>query len=75
MNTIQVAGHWIRAGVPSRAWVREGGRAGGTSVMMVEKNAILAEARRRLLLEKRETLVQIEMARLRKEAKESCESR
>jgi hypothetical protein len=43
--------------------------------MMVEKNAILAEARRRLLLEKRETLVQIEMARLRKEAKESCESR
>jgi hypothetical protein len=39
--------------------------------MMVEKNAILAEARRRLLLEERETLVQIEMARLRKETKES----
>jgi hypothetical protein len=71
MNTIQVGGQWIRAGVPSRAWIRERGGVGGTSVMMVEKNAILAEAQRRLLLEKRETLVQIEMARLRKEAKES----
>ena len=65
MNT---AGHWIRGGVPSRAWVREGGKTGGTSVMA---NSILAEAQRRILLEEREALIQIEIIRLRKEAKES----
>ncbi len=68
-------GNWIHGGVPTRAWIREGGRTGGTSVMMVQKNAILAEAQQRILLEEREALIQIEMDRLRKAAKESCESR
>jgi len=57
-------GNWIRAGVPSRAWIRDG-LQGGTSV---EKHA---EARRRLILEEREALIQVEMTRIRKEAKES----
>ena len=47
------------------------GYNGRPSVMSMEKNAILAEAQRRILLEEREALIQIEMDRLRKAAKES----
>ena len=68
MNTVQGRGQWIRGGIPSRAWVRERGAAGGSSIMA---NSILVEARRRILLEEREAHILAAMEELRKNAKES----